>query len=297
MHNPRMRHVHIEQHRFPGILEITAAGWDGRILKMSRTTYFKWQKVRGGLTTSVVYVLYADHFERSAPEHKLLYVGQTGDAFARGGAHERSNEDWTTALLFTSGGDWMNSGHAKRIEHAFIKMAREASRYDCSNANAGGQGCLGLSDDLIVKAYLAQLPDVLRFANIDVFEPNPEGIFEKTGGGDHGRATTSALLRVVNAKLKIVELLAGSELYIVAPESIRAEIDALKASGHVHFDEQTRLLTVNVETTVPAVGVLDRILGELPSKWLNRNRVSLTTAFKRGGLIAALAEDGTQDGE
>jgi len=293
MHNPRMKHVHIEQHRYPGILEITAAGWDGRILKMSRDTFFKWQKVRGGLTTATLYALYAEHFERTTPEHKRLYVGQTGDAFVRRAAHQEGNADWTTVLLFTSGGDWMNAGHAKRIERAFIKLAKEASRYNCSNESAGGDGCLGLADDLIVKAYLAQVSDVLRFVGIDIFEPNPAGIYELTDSVDHHRAATSCLLRVVSAKHKIVTLLAGSEMYIDSPESVRADIGALQASGHVHFDEESCLLTVKAETTVPVVGVLDRILGQLPSRWLNRNRVPLTTAFKRAEQ-AALMEAGTQ---
>jgi hypothetical protein len=277
-----IKHVHIGPTKFDGVSEITAAGWDGRILRMSRTTYFEWRnKHPDALSTCIVYVLFADHFEKLRREDRLLYVGHTEDVAQRGASHERSKEFWTAALIFTSAGDWMNSAHTKRIENVFIQWAREASRYDVENGNAGGQGRLGPADELIVKAFLAPVREVLRFANLDVFENNPAGVYGLVREEVPGRRGLTASAKILSGIPRVVEVLAGSELWISFPDRQQLLIDSLVAAGHARFDADAKIISFLQSSQVPLEPVMGSILGNYPAKWLNSNRQNMADAFDR----------------
>ena len=69
-----IKHVHISQTEFSGVVEIVASGWDGRILKMTRDAYFKLRQRATGLPieTAGTYILYGSYFDRSDEERRKL---------------------------------------------------------------------------------------------------------------------------------------------------------------------------------------------------------------------------------
>jgi hypothetical protein len=278
-----IRHVHIERKEIVDLAEITAAGWDGRIFRMSRRAYFDLRNTKRGIPgTAAVYVLYADHFDKK--DGCNLYVGETKDASRRGNEHEADKDYWTAALLFTSMGDWMNSAHAEAIEAAFIHLAKTAGRYEVQNANDGAQGLngLGQADAILVERFVVGAEKVLELAGLDVFEPNLSGVFVS-------RIRHTSLGRDVLCNVRIsdpekgrVEILEGSEVWVLFAE---AKVDAAKLAenGDADYDQETSLLTFKRRVEVPCELSLvsPSLFGWNLGKWENVNRQSLKKVLER----------------
>jgi hypothetical protein len=231
--NVRMiKHVHINHYEVPDVLQITAAGWDGQIFRMSRQAYFDWHEGTeqwGG--ASAVYVLYADHFDKADGKH--LYVGRTADPIRRGKQHELAKSEWTAALFFTSMGDWMSATHVEAIEAHFIQWVNRASRYEVTNGTEGAADPrAGKADQLLIDVYLDPIRDITQMAGIDVFSLNLRGVFTLKEKARWRRGQEiNCLLRIVDGALGRFEVLADSSLHVYleregkTPTPVRDQVD------------------------------------------------------------------------
>jgi hypothetical protein len=279
-----MKHVLIDATDHPGKLEITAAGWDGRILKMSREAYAAWVLgQRDGGTdrvhTSCVCLLHADDFERPEAEHRMLSIGHI-EALARHDASEElGKRGWALALVFTSAGDWMNLAHARRMEQRFREWALAANRYDLEPADDDVNGPLGGHDEHFVEAYLAPIRDVLRFAGVDVFLLNPAAIYTHKQESLAGRAGYLATLRIASMAEKTVDILEGSQLFVRESRESIATVRDLVNGGKATFDGLSGVITFRRSATVPVQEPGGTILGTFLGRWLSKNGLPLKAAF------------------
>lgn len=275
--NPAMtKCVRTEATGQEGVREITATGWDGRILRMSREAYLKWRK--GGaekLPSAAVCVLYADDFAKLTASQRFLFVGQVGAASPAGEVPEKDKPFWTVALVFLSASGWMAAEHTRAIEHAFIAWAREASRYDVANSVAEPPAQL---PELIVQAYLTPVRTVLELAGIDVFQFNPEALFTLSRGPRFARLD-KARARVVSATARTVEIYADSRVAVnQLPETVE-KVQALVDAGVATFDSAAGVVIFTQATTMGTSGMFDTLLGTFPKDWVNLRRRSIRDVF------------------
>jgi hypothetical protein len=277
-----VNHVHLTRYGIPGILQITAAGWDGQIFRMSRQTYFDWRESGRQLKeTSAVYVLYADHFDKT--DGKYLYVGQTGDPIRRGNDHEVGKSEWTAALIFTSSGDWMSATHVEAIEAKFINWAKSASRYTVSNGTEGASDPhAGKADRLLIDAYLAPIREVVDMAGIDIFSLNLRGIFSlKEKHPVHRSKEIICQVRIIDKISGKFEVLNGSELWVhlerddVTPKPVRDQVNALVSSGQAKLEDHVLCFLKDAHIHAKAGFTSWELLSRRANSWLDANRQSL----------------------
>lgn len=282
---PKVNYVHVTRCRFPDVLQITAAGWDGQIFRMSRDAYFGWRDSgEKWQEASTVYILYADHFDKK--DGKYLYVGRTGDPIRRGNEHEVAKSDWTAALIFTSSGDWMSATHIETIEAKFISWAKSAGRYTVSNGTGGAaEPHSGGADQLLIDAYLAPVREVVEMAGVDIFLPNLRGIFKfKERHLRRSNHEISCQVRVVDASLGEFEILADGELRVRLEREgethtpIRDQVSVLISSGQAKMDRE--LVRFLQDTRIYAkAGITSwELLGRSVRSWTDANRRTLHEA-------------------
>lgn len=280
--------VRVEATGQEGVREITATGWDGRILRMSREAYLKWRKGGAGKQpVAGVCVLYADDFAKLTASQRFLFVGQIGAASPPGDAPEKDKPFWTTALVFLSAGGWMAPGHARVIEQAFVGWAREASRYDVANSVADSAAEPSPQPhELIVQTYLTPVRTVLELAGIDVFQLNPEALFTLARGPRFARLD-KARARVVSAAARTVEIYPDSRVAVnQLPETVE-KVQALVEAGVATFDSAAGVVIFTQATPMCACGVFDTLLGTFPKDWVNSRRRSIRDVFDEHRPAAA----------
>lgn len=291
-------HVHIAGTEWAGVFEIVATGWDGRVLKMTREAYFRLRQRSGGLpvTTAAAYILYGSYFDRSDEERRKLYVGKTTDPGQRGYAHERDKNFWTDALVFTSSGPWMNSAHAGAVEKEFIKWARDANRYIVTNGSSGADEPLGPYDQTMVDLFIRDVRAVMQMAGIDVFEPDPFGLFYFDKLARSGQPAFKARGRLMRDALLV---LAGSTLPAPSASDSGYEfLHDLEKDGHVKRSGE--VVEVVLDTCIPFTGPFGKILGTYSSRWLTANRRKLSEFVRgrpedeRGDVEPATDSEGTR---
>lgn len=258
--------IRIAETDSPGITEITADGWDGRILRMSHSTCCRWIASSATPQQAGVYLLYADHFDRVTHGNRL-YVGQTGVIGQRLGQHIGKKEFWTAVIIFTSGGDWMNVAYTPNIEQHFIKWAKLANRYDLDNGDDGRVEHLGIDDQARLQSFLAGVRPVLRLAGIDVFEPNLDGVFTYAPW----KGISSHLKIASGTPIPIVTISAGSRISgLNASEVSQANLPG------VVYDSSERLHVFSESVDVPLTGeYIPKLLGLSVSRWKSRAGVPL----------------------
>ena len=272
--------VRVEASGQEGIREITATGWDGRVLWMTREAYLKWRK---GATEKApftgVSVLYANDFAKSTAPQRFLCVGQIGAAPQVGDVPEKDKPFWTVALVFTSAGTWMTSDHARAIEQTFTAWARDASRYDVAPGGVKVSTDEPAGDPApIVQAYLAPVQTVLEFAGIDVFQFNPEALYTLSRGPKFARLD-KARARVVSAATKTVEIYPDSRLAVnQLPETVE-KVNALVEAGEATFDPAAGVVTFTRATRMSTAGMFDTLMGTFPKDWVNLRRRSIRDVF------------------
>ena len=273
------RHLHTEQTDAPGVFELNATGWDGRVFKMSRRAFFAWRRGSASVpATAAVYVLYANHFDK-AKYGRGLYVGHTDNLRERADDHEVKKAFWTAALVFTSGGDWMDKAHSQNIEFAFIEMAQLAARYDVLNGNKGGPCHLGAHADLVVTEYLKPVREVLALAGMDVFEPSPDGIFTYTPTKpSRFRAAPVSRLKIKNFNPPQFEILAGSACPVLLPNTVTKHTATLG----VVYDADARTISFQQDTVVSPDDSSGSLFGHSLRRYLNEQRRHLGDVLEAG---------------
>lgn len=277
-----VNHVHVTRYGLPGVLQITATGWDGQIFRMSRQAYFDWRNSGSQWKeASAVYVLYADHFDKT--DGKYLYLGRTGDPVRRGNEHEVVKSEWTAALIFTSSGDWMSATHVEAIEAKFISWAKSASRYTVSNGTEGAADPhAGRADQLLIDAYLAPVREVVEMAGIDIFSLNLRGIFDFEEKLPWRRSQVSSCqVRILDERGGEFEVLADGELWVHLERDgetytpIRDQVSALVSSGQAVIESDVLRFLQNVHICATAGITSWELLGRPVRSWRDANRRSL----------------------
>lgn len=279
--------VRIEATGQEGVREITATGWDGRVLRMGREAFLKWRKAGSDkLGTACVYVLLADDFQKASANQRFLLVGHMGATTNMADSSDKDKPFWSVALVFTSAGTWMTQGHAQAIEQVFIEWAREAGRYDVANPTRC-EPVVALNPGELVTAYLAPVKAVMEFAGIDVFQFNPEGLFMLSRAAKFSKLD-KAKARVVSASSKTIEIYKDSRIGVNRlPETIE-KVQSLVDAGLATFDEEAGVVTFRQPTRLSASGMFDAMLGTLPKDWTNRSRRSIRDVFaelKAGPMV------------
>ena len=267
------KYVRVEATGQEGVREITAAGWDGKVLRMTREAYLKWRKTGAEkLATACVYVLLADDFVKATTSQRFLCVGRVRGGSATEGS-EKDKPFWSVALVFTSAGQWMTAAQARVIEATFIDWAREASRYEVANSLTVDAPSAGEHEPL-VQAFLAPVRAVLDFAGIDAFEFNKEALYVLSRGPKFGRID-KATAKIAWAAGKTIEICADSRVGVnQLPETLE-KVDA----GVATFDRVAGAVTFTRATKMTAGGVFDTILGTFPKDWVNCSRRSIRDVF------------------
>lgn len=270
--------VRVEATGPEGVREITATGWDGRVLRMGREAFLKWRKAGSDkLGTACVYVLLADDFLKATAPQRFLFVGHMGVTPTTAESLDKDKPFWSVALVFTSAGTWMTQAHAQEIEQVFIDWAREAGRYDVANP-ACREPVAPMDHSELVGAYLESVRVVLDFAGVDVFQFNPEGLFMLSRAAKFSKLD-KAKARVLSASSKTIEIYKDSRIGVNGlPETIE-KVQALVAAGLATFDGDAGVVTFKQPTRLSASGIFDAMLGTLPKDWTNRSRRSLRDVF------------------
>ncbi len=165
--------VVIEPSALPGVRRITADGWDGQILDMSRDQFTRLSEKRE-LDLAATYIIFADHFDKGR-FGASLYVGQGDDIRQRLAAHVKDKLFWSRVLICSS--PRMNVAMTFNIERAFILAAKNANRYEIANGDDGQTKKLSPEDANYVTNFVETCITTLGFAGIDVFSFNQDGKF------------------------------------------------------------------------------------------------------------------------
>ena len=255
----------------PDVIEVTAAGWEGRVLKMTRRAFTQ----RHYEDRPAAYILYADHFNK-AELGREIYIGHTSSAGGRLTKHDAEKDFWTMVLVFTSLEGWMNTAYTQNLEHSFIDLAKRANRYEVKNATNGAATHLGPEDEKRLEAFLAGVPDVLRLAGIDVFDWNRDGVY--TSEENTWRGTCTSRVRIEATKPLQVRVLAGSEIYGLD----RGQVTAADLPGVAYVDEN-QVHRFDQDAVVPISGpdFLPRLLGKHTKRWTSESGKKLSDMLKK----------------
>lgn len=270
-----IKDIKISKADIPGVTQIMADGWDGRILKMSRNAYNLWRASRHIPPTAAAYILYADHFDKTLG--KDLYVGQADTIVSRVDSHVAGKDYWTMLMILVSAADWMNVAHAQHIERRLIAMAKQANRYEVKNDTDGNDLYLGKEDTEKCQTFLAGLQEVLPLAGIDALELNMDGVYEYTPS--YVGETAISYLKIAElGPTPKVTILAGSQF-----RSLRPEIKAAADLPGVTVDTQANIYTFTTDVTVEVTGAsrhIREIFGHSLLSWKNRFGVSLNKVLE-----------------
>ena len=265
--------IRIAETDYPGITEITADGWDGRVLRMSHPTCCKWIVSSATPQPAGTYLLYADHFDRLTHGNQI-YVGQTGAIGQRLGQHIGVKKFWTAVMVFTSSGDWMNVAYTPNIERQFIKWAKQANRYDLDKGDDGREEHLGQDDQARLQTFLAGVRPVLSLAGIDVFEPNMDGTFSYS----NFRGKEWSHLKIVNGPpTPVVTILAGSQIFGLD----QAKMGQKNLPGVIHDAvERVHTFHESVDVALGGTDLFPKLFDSSLNRWKSKAGVSLDTALK-----------------
>jgi hypothetical protein len=129
----------------------------------------KWGQVRSRneLGQAGIYILsgYAN------PEDELatLYIGQAEAVKDRIDQHIKSKDFWDKAVVFVSANK-MNTAHAKWLEYALVKKAREASRSNLDNDNTPQEPTISESEKADLQVFLKEIYQTLPLVGLNAFE-------------------------------------------------------------------------------------------------------------------------------
>lgn len=232
--------IKIKASKIDGVMEITAEGWDGKIIRMSHRDYETWRLKGDKPITPIVYILYADHFDRERHGNEL-YIGHTSNAQIRVDDHVAKKTYWSMVAMFTSTNDWMNVAFTKNIEYTFIEWAKTANRYKVMNGNDSAATHLGVEDRAKLDKFLAGVKPILKLAGIDIFETNLDGAF--IFNNKYTKPLSKAVIRIeelgptYKIKIEAGSVLSYYDDTIVQAEELPGVIYSPAHSTHIFTQE------------------------------------------------------------
>ncbi len=155
---------------------------------MSRSTFDK-HKNKPFLDRAGVYVIYADHYDRTTYGNEI-YVGQGDDVRQRLNEHLDKKPFWNKVLIFTS--EKMNVAISFNIEKEFIFRAKLANKYKVTNGDNGQSKKLGSEDSDYMKSYIDKSIQALSLSGNELFSINTDGLYSFKQYENHGFATLIA---------------------------------------------------------------------------------------------------------
>jgi hypothetical protein len=153
-----------------GVRLIDRMNWTGIGIVVPRA---KWPttKQRCGFTNTGVYVLDGFSEERQLP---LIYIGQSDVARNRIDSHFQNKDFWNRAIVFTTSNNGLNGAHARWLEYALIKRAREAENSVLDNGNDPQEPPLSEAERADTQAFLREVLQILPLVGLLAFEkPRP----------------------------------------------------------------------------------------------------------------------------
>jgi len=187
----------------PGVESISLEGSDGKVLRMEKSSFRRF-KLHSKLDLAGVYLLLS-----TDDNEKQIYIGEGDDVRARLASHSSTKRFWNYIYIFTS--DNMNIAFAKNIEHSFILKAKKASRYNVTNIEEGGSKKLGVKDREYLKKLIESYKEVVKFVDLDVFEPTTETLYTYVGDNN---SISLQLLDKINKVVLLKEHSKINEEYI-----------------------------------------------------------------------------------
>ena len=242
---------------------------------MSRIAYKQWRSADPLPKTAAIYLLYADHFDKST-FGKELYIGHSAQIDVRVDQHDAGKIYWSNVLVIATQSDKLNIAHSQNIEHHFIQWARLANRYQVMNGNIGASTPLGKDDTIWLKEFLSDVRSVLEIAGIDVFEQNLDGIFHYVWKSGSSKFESKIRIEEIGA-IKKVRILEGSVICSLDDAKVR-----LTTQVQITYDEIHRTHTfledavVDVDTSLSA----KVFNGMYLFHWLSPCGVKLSDALK-----------------
>lgn len=279
-----IKHVHIDvSDRADNLDEITAAGWSGRIFRLSRSAFVEWDKTGKNFPrTAVAYILYSDYFDKASFGAEL-YVGHSRQIDDRTRKHNIDKKFWTSILLFTSVGDWMNFSHTECVERVFIEWALKANRYQVSNGTEGSLTELGHHDAYEIQHFLAPICRILSMIGVDVFKENSDAVFTFEGELVAGNKYVSQLrIDDVSPQLSLI-VLAGSEIYCGKDVSDNAKTYISSVGGVFNSDSNTVSFSKDAKISDA------QCFGEQGLSFLGTSLVAWKSASKKSLRIVVVA--------
>lgn len=255
---------------------VSSTEWDGKLYTMSRETYLKHSD--NALLKGVgIYVIYADHYDKKT-FGRGIYIGQGDDVGERLKRHAATKRFWNRVLFFTS--DWMNVAYTHNVEHAFIKAAKSASRYELDNDVSGQEKKLGLDDGERLQTYLMRTRAVLHLANIDIFTINVDEIYRWK------RGRFLATLRLHSFTESKVVVLAGSQ--VLCMHGVDVELEEEISAGSVTKDGSVLTFAHDTVVRIDDGRISQSLLGISTSTWINSCGASVydaLVAFRSGTIF------------
>jgi hypothetical protein len=146
-----------------GVRLIDRMNWTGLGIAFPRT---KWPEVRyrAELARPGVYILLG--YGESEDDLPRVYIGQSDSVRDRIANHDQNRDFWSEAVAFTGP---LNAAHARWLEFALVRRAREAVLSRVENGNEPGEPPLSEAEREDCKVFLREMLRVMPFLGLRVF--------------------------------------------------------------------------------------------------------------------------------
>jgi hypothetical protein len=109
--------------------------------------------------------------EDDATGQKVIYVGETEDAFDRLGKHVDNKDYWNTAIAFVSQDEHFNKAHVKYLESRLYDIAVEVERYKVMNTAKPKAPSLAADEQAEMEDFIDNVKILTYVLGYRAFEP------------------------------------------------------------------------------------------------------------------------------
>jgi hypothetical protein len=109
--------------------------------------------------------------EDDATGQKVIYIGETEDAFDRLGDHVDKKDYWKTAIAFVSQDEHFNKAHVKYLESRLYDIAVEVERYKVMNTAKPKAPSLATDEQVEMEDFIDNVKILTYVLGYRAFEP------------------------------------------------------------------------------------------------------------------------------